>query len=219
MPLMRRSVRAAVSCAFAAAAVVSLGASSSAQTSIPDTSPTPQLSVAEPPPKPKARALTADEIRSKGLAQYIDMSRQKEIAPTLIDGSQGKFAASVPTPVKKPAKASSRTYTSGCWYLETQSGSATYPGVAYHTWCGDGVQITYTSASCTGSTSGPTRRYEGCQNIQNYGLGWNVWDVTDKWHFCTAYNSYTGVCSARIHPWQKNRYDANGQVWLLGWGN
>ncbi|MDP9860973.1 MULTISPECIES: hypothetical protein [Streptosporangium] len=216
MPSKRRLIQAAAGCAFTAAAVLSLGASSSAQSSVPDISPASPPSVTEPPAKPKARALTAREIKQQGLDRYIDMSRQRETAPTLVDASQSKAAASVPTPAMK-AGAGTTGLASGCWYLQTGYGSATLGGTADHTWCGDGASVTYTSASCTGSTNWPTYRYEGCQNNSSYGVGWNVWDVTDRWHFCTAYRPSTGACGSRSHPWQKNRYGANGQVWFLGW--
>jgi hypothetical protein len=218
MPSKRQFIRTTVSCAFAAAAVLGLGGSSFAQSNIPDPPPPPQPSVTEPPATPKARALTADEIRKRGLDKYIDMSRQKETPPTLADASRGKLAGNVLTPAKRPSKAGAARLASGCWYLETGYGAANLTGTASHTWCGDGSWVTYTSASCTGSTSWPTYRYESCQNNQSYGVGWNIWDVTDRWRFCTSYSPYTGVCSARINPWQQNRYGANGQVWLLGWG-
>ncbi|MFJ2034213.1 hypothetical protein [Streptosporangium sp. NPDC087985] len=218
MPSKRQFVQTAVTCAFAAATVMGLGASSYAQTSIPNTSPAPRASAEDPTP-PKARALTAAEIHRKGLSQYIDMSRQQETPPTIIDASKNKLAAGVLAPTRKPQKSSAQNLASGCWYLQTGYSAPNLGGTADHTWCGDGVQVTYTSASCTGGTNWPTYRYEGCQSIESYGVGWNVWDVTDRWHFCTFYNPQTGGCGSRIHPWQKNRYGANGQVWLLGWGN
>ncbi|WP_329091404.1 hypothetical protein [Streptosporangium sp. NBC_01469] len=233
MPLKRRFARVTVSCAFAVAAVLSLGAFSPVPPSIPDNppapqpwepalqswEPAPQPGEVAPPPKPTVRALTAAEIREKGLDQYIDMSRQQETVPSVVDTSQGKFASDLLSPTKRPGNVSSADSATGCWYLTTTYGAPALQGSAYHTWCGDGVLVTYTSATCTGSTSLSTYIYEGCQNVQAYGVGWNVWDVTDRWRFCTAYDRLTGVCSARIYPWQKNRYGANGQLWLLGWGN
>ncbi|MEU4539585.1 hypothetical protein AB0G15_32495 [Streptosporangium sp. NPDC023825] len=240
MPLKRRFARVTVNCAFAVAAVLSLGAFSPAPPGIPDNPPAPQPGEAAPqpwevtprswepapqpgevapPPRPTVRALTAAEIRGKGLDEYIDMSRQKETVPSIIDTSQGKFTSDLVTPAKRTGTTGPADFATGCWYLTTTYGYPALQGSAYHTWCGDGFQVTYTSAGCTGSTSLPTYIYEGCQNIQAYGVGWNVWDVTDRWRFCTAYSRFTGVCSARMYPWQKNRYGANGQVWLLGWGN
>ncbi|WP_326828640.1 hypothetical protein OIE13_21985 [Streptosporangium sp. NBC_01810] len=230
MPLKRRFARATVSCAFAAAAVLSLGAfspvpptspdgspASTVQPASPDGSPTSMIQRVDPPPRPTARALTADEIRRRGLDKYIDMSLQQETPPRIVDTNQGKFASGILSPARQFSNTSSN-FTSGCWYLTTTYGAPGRNGAAYHTWCGNGAQVTYTSASCTGSTNLPSYMYEGCQNIQAYGVGWNVWDVTDGWRFCTSYNPYTGVCSSRAYPWQKNRYGANGQVWLLGWG-
>jgi hypothetical protein len=217
MPSKRRFARTAISCAFAAAAVFSLGGFSPVQSNIPDISPAPQPSVAEPPPKPKVRALTAAEIQERGLDNYIDMSRQKETAPTLVDSSQNKSAASIPAPSQENSKGSDESLASGCWSLETYDSTA-LAGIGYHTWCGDGVRITHTSTNCTGSTS-PNYVYEGCTNGSSYGVGWNIWDVVEGWHFCTSYDSSTGACSTRTDPWQKNRYGADGQVWLLEWGS
>lgn len=240
MPLKRRFARVTVSCAFAVAAVLSLGAFAPVPPSVPDTPPAPQPREAvlqpweaaprswepapqprevAPPPRPTVRALTAAEIRGKGLDRYIDMSRQKETVPSIIDTDQGRFTNALLPPAKRPGNLSPANTATGCWYLTSTYGYPALQGSAYHTWCGDGIQVTYTSASCTGSTNLPTYIYEGCQNVQAYGVGWSVWDVTDRWRFCTSYDRFTGVCSARIYPWQKNRYGANGQVWLLGWGN
>ncbi|WP_433374839.1 hypothetical protein [Streptosporangium sp. CA-115845] len=218
MPLNRRFARVTVSCAFAAIAVLSLGAFSPVPPASPGGSPASPVQRVDPPPRPTARALTADEIRRRGLDKYIDMSRQQETPPRIVDTNQGKFASGILSPARQFSNTSGN-FTSGCWYLTTTYGAPGLSGVGYHTWCGNGAQVTYTSASCTGSTNLPTYMYEGCQNIQAYGVGWNVWDVTDGWRFCTSYNPYTGVCSSRSYPWQKNRYGANGQVWLLGWGN
>lgn len=218
MPSKRQFVRTTVTCALAAATVMSLGAFSYAQTSIPAASPTPQSRAADPI-EPKGRALTAAEIRRKGLSQYVDLSNLRETPPRIVDASRNRSTADVLAPVKRPSKSSNRTYASGCWYLQTGYGAPNLGGTADHTWCGDGNRVTYTSASCTGGSSGPTYRYEGCQTVESYGVNWNVWDVTDRWHFCTQYNPQTGACASRIHPWQKNRYSANGQVWLLGWSN
>lgn len=217
MPSKRRFARTAISCAFAAAAVICLGGFSSEEPSVPASPPTSQPSAVEPPPKPKVRALTAAEIRENGLDHYIDMSRQKETAPVLIDGSQNKSAASIPAPDKKLSKDSTRSLASGCWSLETYD-SAALAGIGYHTWCGDGAKITHISTSCDGRTS-PNYVYEGCTSGSSYGIGWNIWDAIEQWHFCTSYDSSTGVCSTRTSPWQKNRYSADGQVWLLEWGS
>ncbi|GAA3039191.1 hypothetical protein [Streptosporangium longisporum] len=179
----------------------------------------PDLQAAVPPPTPRVRSLTAGEIRTRGLDRYIDMSRQRQTAPRVIDASRGAFAGSVPTPSRRLAGSAISAGPSGCWYLTTTYGPPSMRGAAHHTWCGDGVRVTYTSAGCTGSTGVPTYLYEGCQTIEAYGVGWNIWDVTDRWRFCTSYNPYGGTCGSRIHPWQQNRYGANGQVWLLAWGD
>jgi hypothetical protein len=215
MTSKRRFARTTISCAFVAA-VLTLGGFSPVPSNIPDTAPAPQPRAAEPPPKPKVKALTAAEIRERGLDNYIDMSRQKENPPTLIDGSQAKSAASAPTPVQKNSKSSDESLASGCWSLETYD-SAALAGIAHHTWCGDGARITHTSTSCAGS-SAPSYVYEGCTSGSNYGVGWNTWDVIEGWNFCTSYDSSTGACSTRTDPWQENRYGADGQVWLLRWG-
>jgi hypothetical protein len=217
MPSKRRFTRTVISCAFAVTAVLSLGGFSSSQSSIPDISPTPQPSATEPPPELKVRALTAAEIRERGLDHYIDMSLQKETAPTLVDGSQNKSATNIPTPTKKTSKSGEGSLASGCWSLETYD-SAALAGIGYHTWCGDGARITHISTSCAGRTS-PNHVYWGCISGSSHGAGWNVWDVMEKWHFCTSFDSSTGACSTRTDPWQKNRYGADGQVWLLESGN
>lgn len=246
MPLNQRFARVTVSCVFAAAAVLSLGAFSPAPPSgAPGTSSaspswnpipqpgglapgavaprpgavTPRRVEMAPPPRPTVRALTAGEIRRRGLDRYIDMSRQAETSPVIIDTDRGRFTSSLLAPSRRPLNGASGNLATGCWYLTTTYGSPSFGGSGYHTWCGDGIRITYTSAGCTGVASHPTYLYEGCQNVQAYGVGWSVWDVTDGWRFCTSYNPFTGICSSRIYPWQKNRYGANGQVWLLGWGN
>ncbi|MDP9844153.1 hypothetical protein [Streptosporangium lutulentum] len=173
--------------------------------------------MAEPPPEREVRALTATEIRRKGLDRFIDMSHQKETPPTLVDGSQNKAAASTPAPTDDFPVNSAGDLVSGCWSLETYD-SVARAGIGYHTWCGDGTRITHTSTSCTG-TGSPGYMYEGCASRTNYGVGWNAWDAGEQWHFCTSYDSSTGMCSTRTGPWQKNRYGADGQVWLLEWGN
>ncbi|SNT11860.1 hypothetical protein SAMN05216276_102543 [Streptosporangium subroseum] len=217
MSSKRRFARTAVSFAFAAAAVFGLGGFSPVPPNTPAIAPAPQPRAAEPPPKPKVKALTAVEIRDRGLDNYIDMSRQKETAPTLIDGAQAKSAASPPDPTQENSKSSNKSLASGCWSLETYD-SAARAGIAYHTWCGDGVSITHTSTSCAGN-SAPNYVYEGCTSGSNYGVGWNAWDVIEGWNFCTSYDSSTGACATRTDPWQENRYGADGQVWLLRWGS
>jgi hypothetical protein len=217
MPSKSRSARIVISCAFAVTAILSLGGFSSARSSVSDIPPAPQPSATEPPPKPQVQALTATEIRGRGLDRYIDMSRRKETAPTLIDGSQNKSATDIPAPTKKISKSGAGSLASGCWSLETYD-SAALAGIGYHTWCGDGARITHISTSCAGRSS-PNHMYGGCISSSNHGAGWNVWDAMEKWHFCTSYDSSTGACATRTDPWQKNRYGADGQVWLLESGN
>ncbi|MEU4829305.1 hypothetical protein [Streptosporangium sp. NPDC023615] len=233
MSLKNRFTRVTAGCAFAVAAVLTLGAFSPVPPPAgPDRTYAPQA--AEParpsqelsprpstPPSlaPRVRALSADEIRTRGLDRYIDMSRQRETSPTVIDASRSGFAGGVLAPARRPAGYGMSGPRSGCWYLTTTYGPASLRGAAHHTWCGDGIRVTYTSAGCVGSTSLPTHMYEGCQTVQRFGSGWNAWDVTDRWRFCTSYHPYSGTCSERIYPWQQNRYGANGQVWLLAWGD
>ncbi|MGC5012425.1 hypothetical protein ACLQ2R_16800 [Streptosporangium sp. DT93] len=250
MSLKNRFTRATAGCAFAVAAVLTLGAfspvpppvgpdrayapqvprvaeaaepaGSSRDLASRDLSPgelSPRAATPPPVPAPRVRALSAEEIRTRGLDRYIDMSRQRETSPTVIDASRTGFPGGVLVPSRRPAGYGVSDQRSGCWYLTTTYGPPSLRGAAHHTWCGDGIRVTYTSAGCTGTTSLPTSVYEGCETIQRFGAGWNAWDVTDRWRFCTSYHPYTGTCSERIHPWQRNRYGANGQVWTLGWGD
>jgi hypothetical protein len=159
------------------------------------------------------RALSAQEVRARGLDEYVDMSDYQATTPKL-------RTAKSTAPEPKTGKAASSVGASACWThwygYGIFSGPFTLYGKTDVSWCGDGTWVRYANSACTGDDGGyPTYEYLGCERNPDYGVGWNVYDVWSRWHLCPTWVPGTG-CISDDRPWGKYRYGGNGGVWRLG---
>ena len=159
-----------------------------------------------------ARALTADEIKARGLDKYVDMSRLATTTPD-VSGVARNTTASTKA-AKKPAGAVG-ALSSGCW--STWFGYGTFSGLQLWgktdvNWCGDGTWVTYANSNCYGYDNYPTYNYEGCNNYTNYGVGWNLYRVKTQWSLCYAYIPVWGSCTARNKPWEEYQFLGSGRI-------
>ena len=164
------------------------------------------------------RALSAAEIKAKGLDKYVDMSKLRAVAP---------HNAS-PTPriqLVKPVKAVKRSagsvapMDSGCWSGSFGSGKFNNPqlwGKTDVNWCGDGTWVTYANSGCYGYDNWATYNYENCTNYTNYGVGWNLYQVKSQWSLCYAYVPLWGACASRDKPWQQWQFLGDGEALWTG---
>jgi hypothetical protein len=152
-----------------------------------------------------ARALTASEIKARGLDKYIDMSRQAATTPQI-------HAAGAVKAVKKPTGGVSPA-ASGCWstWFGYSMTSALW-GKTDVTWCGDGTWVTYSTSNCYGGSSWPTYQYMGCSNYPNYGAGWNLYQVKTQWGLCDSWVPLWGSCVHENFPWEQYQFLGNGQI-------
>lgn len=85
------------------------------------------------------------------------------------------------------------------------------------TWCGDNGWITYASSNCYGESGFyPTYRYEGCSLDEDYGVGWNVYEVWTQHHFCVWYEPLSGLCFAEEDPIAEYQFYGDGGVAYVG---
>jgi hypothetical protein len=162
-----------------------------------------------------ARALTASEIRARGLSRYIDMSKQKETTPSLTSATAGSSATKGRvTAVKRPAGGVSPA-ASGCW--STWFGYGTFSGLQLWgktdvTWCGGGTWVTYATSNCYGSSNYPTYAFLGCSNYPNYGVGWNLYQVKTQWTLCPVYVPIWGSCAYPTYPHEQYQFLGSGKI-------
>jgi hypothetical protein len=194
-----------------ASSVPSTSAGASAATASPVVAQAAPVSTGEPDAG-FARALSADEVRARGLDKYVDMSRYRATAPTVAD----RVAA---VPGRRDGVApKAGVAPSGCWNHYFAEG---FEHVLYGrtdvTWCGDGQWVTYTNAWCSGVDNGvPSYEYLGCQKAEDYGVGWNVYDVWTQWHLCIAWVPWpTQHCLSNQWPRETFSYGGNGGYWRL----
>ena len=162
-----------------------------------------------------ARALTAAEIRARGLDKYIDMSKQAVTTPAVASGGA---AVGSTTAVQRHSGTAS-PLASGCW--STWFGYGTFSGLQLWgktdvTWCGDGTWVTYSTSNCYGYTNYPTYQYLGCSNYPNYGSGWNLYQVKTQWTLCYVWVPVWGSCVAADYPWEQYQYLGNGNILYNG---
>lgn len=158
-----------------------------------------------------ARALTASEIRAKGLDRYVDMSKVREITPR-VEERPGAV-----TPARKSASRAGVTAV-GCWTSWFSYGTSQLYGRTDVNWCGDGTAVTYANSACSGYSSPwvPTYAYLSCVNYPNYGVGWNLYDVRTTYDLCPVYVPGWGSCVQHAYPWLQYQFLANGRVVRVG---
>jgi hypothetical protein len=132
-----------------------------------------------------ARALSSREVRERRLDEYVDMSSYRATTPSI-----GREDALALAPQK--ASRNAAAVAAGCWTDSYGSGPPTgwfaLFGRTDVTWCGDGKWITYSTSHCTGGEGGyPSYEYLGCQRQEEYGKGWNIYNVWSQWHLCPAW--------------------------------
>jgi hypothetical protein len=166
-----------------------------------------------------ARALSVEEVRERGLDKYVDLSRYKATAPRLV--RDGKGAA---LQTESRAAGDGTTQATGCW--SAWFGSGVFEGVftlygrTDVNWCGDGTWVTHKSSGCSGVDGGyPTYEYLGCDNREEYGVGWNVYEVWSQWHLCIAWvPTWPQACASNQDPWQEYQFWGDGAFNLLASG-
>ncbi len=164
-----------------------------------------------------ARALTAAEIKARGLDKYIDMSTQAVTTPTLVrsGASGGKATPSGTANAVQRTGAKASPMASGCWSY--WFGYGTFSGLQLWgktdvTWCGDGTWVTYSTSNCYGYSNYPTYAYLGCSNYPNYGSGWNLYQVKTQWTLCPAWVPVWGSCAYTTYPWEQYQFLGSGAV-------
>jgi len=165
------------------------------------------------------RALSAAEIRAKGLDKYIDMRRQRVTTPSV--SPSAALSKSGIAPRKRPRGVVS-PLASGCWSATFGYGTFSTPKLYGQTgvnWCGDGSWVTYSNSNCWGGSDWPTYNYLGCTNYPNYGAGWNLYQVETHWDLCDGWVSGPwGTCVHHSYAWERYQFLGSGS-WFrtAGW--
>ncbi|MFG1967295.1 hypothetical protein [Nonomuraea sp. NPDC049028] len=214
--LARRVVTFAMTLFLAGTAMV--GAASADDT--PDPTPTPPVVswTDEAGDTYFAQALTADEIKEKGLDKYVDMDNLTMTTPRLEDATTSGMK---PTEPEESIGGTAAVKANGCWHYWFGYGTFSWPRLYGKTdvdWCGDGRWVRYANSFCYGYDDYTTYNYEGCSNYPNYGVGWNLYRVKTQWSLCYAYNPVWGSCLARSKPIRSYQFLGSGAVQYLGAG-
>jgi hypothetical protein len=87
------------------------------------------------------------------------------------------------------------------------------------TWCGNNVGtslVTYDNSTCSGWTSYPTNKFDGCTQYKNYGVGWTLYQVKFSFHNCYAYIPIWGSCVGEDTKNTQFQFAGNGLVYWNG---
>jgi hypothetical protein len=165
-----------------------------------------------------ARALSIEEVRERGLDKYVDLSRYQATPPRLL--SEGEMAE---LQAESSAAGDGTAQATGCWAWWFGYGVFDGPFTLYGrtdvSWCGDGAWVTHTSSGCWGKDGGyPTYEYLGCDNREEYGVGWNVFEVWSQWHLCSAWVPPWPGCVSNQDPWQEWQFGGGGGVAQISGG-
>ncbi|MGW0697907.1 hypothetical protein ACWD0A_00875 [Streptomyces sp. NPDC002867] len=159
------------------------------------------------------RALPPAEVKARGLAEYVNLSRYEITKPHKSVSALYPSAAGANSKNGLAAAAAS-----GCWSHDTRSvGTDQLHGTGHTDWCGNGSAITYASSSCSGYDAPwiPTYKYLSCTASPSYGLGFNVYDVRYNWDLCPLYVPLWDSCTTHSRPLTHLRFGAGGSYWVI----
>ena len=153
------------------------------------------------------RALSADEVRARGLDKKIDMSKYRLVEPKVTQDAKPVGA------VEASKESADDIRLNACWTHWFRSGISALYGQTDVSWCGDGTWVRdHASSNCWGSSSWPTYHYMGCNNYPRYGVNWNLYQVKTVWDLCPAWVPIWGACSLHDYPMQEWQYFGNGRA-------
>jgi len=158
-----------------------------------------------------ARALTADEVKARGLDAHVDLSHYTMKRPTVRD-------ATTRAPRQADGTRSRGVTANTCWSHWHSHGTNLLYGKTYVNWCGDGRWVRYTDNWCTGyaNPAVPSYRFLRCSTHPQYGVGWNIYEVRSRWELCPGWQPLTGQCWVHDDPEQEWQYQGDGGVVKVG---
>lgn len=155
--------------------------------------------------------LLREEAIASGLASREALGAYILRSPRISLDGNAPFSTS-----KRPVGRKQVAAPTTCWRFIPRIGkgntAAGLVGTGQMDWCGDGKWIRYTHASCDGfsGTATFTWDYIGCEQDQQFGVGWSLWEVNTHWTFCAAQVTPWGGCVSKIHRRQGLHFFPDG---------